>query len=127
MFDALDADQRIGDLFDLGTLALHDQHLKTMVVIQVHVHPGQDKSLKIMLNGGEFFRQVADVMIIDKRDGPDRLFILRPFLSDQLVPDQIPERLRAVGVFSSFDMAVEIIKQMMVERDAEPDEFLHIR
>ena len=61
-----------------------------MIMVEVHVHPGQNERLIAVLNVGELSGQVAHMMVIHKRDRPDRLFIVVPLLPDQVIPDQIP-------------------------------------
>jgi hypothetical protein len=83
-------------------------------MVEVHVHPGQNDGLIAVLNIGELPGQVAYVMVIHKRDRPDRLFIVVPLLPDQIVSDQIPQRLRSVRILAFLDVQIEIIKQMVV-------------
>ena len=64
-------------------------------------------------------------MVIDKRDGGDRLLVLIPLLPDQAISNQVADGLGAIGIFSPLDQAIEIHKEMLVERDAESDKLLH--
>jgi hypothetical protein len=65
------------------------------------------------------------MVIIDERDGADRRFVLIPFLSDQIVSDQIAKGLRSVRISSPLDVAVELLEQSVVQRHPESDEFGH--
>ena len=65
-------------------------------------------------------------MIVDERDRSDRLLIRIPLLPHQIVPDQIPQCFRPVRVLLPRNMPVEIVEKVMVERNAESNEFFHI-
>ena len=52
VLDAFDLEQRVGDLRMAAPRPRHE-HLKAMVMVQVHMHPGHDVPLKIMLNMDE--------------------------------------------------------------------------
>lgn len=127
MLHAFDADQGIGNLLDLRPLALDDEDFEAVTVIQVHMHSRQHQRVESVLNGDELVGQQRHVMVIDKGDRPDRFFILIPFLPDQVAADEIAKRFRPVRVFFSSDMAIEIIEEMMIERHAEANEFLHVK
>ena len=54
-------------------------------------------------------------MVVDKRDGGDRLLVLIPLLPDQAISNQIADGLGATGIFSPLDQAIEIHKEVLVE------------
>ena len=86
--------------------AAHHQDLQAVVVIQVHVQGGEDRVMEVVLDIGEFLVQQAHVVIVDQGDGAHHLAFGRfPGLLDQLVADQVAERLRAVGVAALRDQA----------------------
>ena len=76
---------------------------ETIVVEKIDGEPGS----KIDLD--------SVVMVVDKGDGGDRVLVLVPFLTDQTVPNQVADRLRAIGVVALFDQAIELHEQMTVE------------
>ena len=125
VLDPLDAEDGISDLPDRSPLPFDDQDFQTVIMIEVHMHPGQNQPLDIMLNMRELVVQVPDMVIIDKGDGPDGLFVLRPFFADQLVPDQVAEGFRSVGVPPAFDMEIKPIEQVPIDGRPEANEFLH--
>ena len=94
-----------------------------MAMIEMHVHAREHERVKSVLNGNEFVGQRRYVMIVHERDRPNRLLVLIPFLPDQIIADEIAKRFRSIRVFLPCNMAVEIIQQMMIERDTEADEF----
>src|SRR5215471_12783164 len=89
------------------------------------MHPRDDPSLKIMLEVGEFSGEIAHVVIIDKRHSSDRLDVFSPLLVHESVSNQIAQRFGAVRVFLAANQRVEIVEQMMIQRDPEPDKFFH--
>src|SRR5215218_6764939 len=91
----------------------------------MHVHARHDVALKIMLEMGELPCEVPHMMIIDKRDGSDRVFILFPLLSDQIVANQVTQRLGTRRVFLVLQMEIERVQQMMIEGDTETNESFH--
>ena len=125
MFHAFDAQQGVGNLADRGPLASGDQHLETVIVVEMHVHSGQNVSLKIVLDMSKLPRQVRHMMIVDERNGCDRLPILIPLLPDQMVPNQVADGFGAVGILAPIDQTIEIDEEMLIERDAESDKLLH--
>ena len=96
-----------------------------MVMIEMHMHAGENPAVVVMLNIRQLTRQIPHMMVVHERDGAHRFFILVPFLSDQVIPDEVAQRLRSIGVVPSFDMTIECIQQMMIERDAEAHQFFH--
>ena len=91
MFDALDADQGIGDCSDLRPFALDYQDLQAMLVIKVHVHPRHDVPLKVVLDVREFSSEAPYMVIIDEGDRGNRLAVRLaiPLLGNELIADQI--------------------------------------
>jgi hypothetical protein len=86
------------------------------------MHAGQDQAVKTVLEIGELFGQRVDMMVIDERDRADRLLVGVPLLVDEIVPDEVAQRLGAVRVLLPRDQLVEVVEEMVVERDAEADE-----
>ena len=83
-------------------------------MVEMDMHAGHDVALKVVLDMSQFPCQVSHMMIVYKRDGPDRLFIVVPLLPHQIVTNQIPQRLRAVRILALLDVQIKIIEQMMV-------------
>lgn len=125
MLHTLDAEQGIRNLPNGGPLASRHQDLKTMVMVEMDMHPRHDVPLEIVLNVGEFPRQIRHMVIVDKRNRGHRLFVLVPLLPDQIVPDQVTDRFGAVGILAPLDQAIEIHEQVLIEGHAESDKLLH--
>ena len=98
-----------------------------MVVIEMHVHPGHDMALKIVLDVREFSGEIPHVMIVDERDRCDRLAIrfTAPFLTDQLITYKIAKRLGPRRILAPLDDLVKVVEQVMIKRNTEPDKLLH--
>ena len=123
MFDALDADEGIRHLLDLSPFALHHQYLQTVVVVQMHVHTRQHQFMETVLDIGELLGERRHVMIVDERNRPHRLLILIPLLPDQIVANQIAERLRSIGILLPRNVPIEVVQQMMIKGDTEANKF----
>lgn len=98
-----------------------------MIMVEMHVHSRQNIPLKVMLDLRELSGEIPHMMVVDKRDRRHGFMIVvtTPFLAHQLVADEITERFGTRRVFSASDDPVEIVQQVMVQRDAEPDQLLH--
>lgn len=96
---SLGADEFVGKLLNIMRTTAQDHYLKARIVIQVGVQRRDDYFVVFMLKVGQFFREEANVMVIDQRhgshDGGLRCHDRRPH---QPIPDQVPERLGTVVV-----------------------------
>ena len=92
MLDAFHADQGVGDFLDHRSLAPNHEHLQAMVVVQMEVHARHNVAMEVVLDMGQLFRQITHLMVVDKRDGADRLFVLIPFLPDERIANKIAKR-----------------------------------
>jgi hypothetical protein len=63
---SLDAYELFGKLAHATEGAAHDQHLKTVVFVEVNVKGRSDQIERLVLKLGELRSQVAHVMIIDE-------------------------------------------------------------
>jgi hypothetical protein len=81
--------------------------------------------MKSVLDIDKFLRERRHVMIVDERDRSHRLLILIPLLPDQIVPNQIAERLGSIRVLLPRNVPIEVIQEMMIEGDTEANEFFH--
>jgi len=84
-------------------------------MIQMYMHPRQNMALKVMLDMREFSGEVRNMMVVHKGDRPDHFLILIPLLPDQIVTDEIPERLRTRRIFPSAYDLIEFIEQAAIE------------
>jgi hypothetical protein len=80
----------------------------------------------VVLNIGEAIRQHPYVVIVDQRYGADHLGIRAfPGTLDQLVANEIAERLRTVRVPAAADEIVEFPEKLGVNGDADAAELSH--
>ena len=100
-----------------------------MIVIKMDVHAGHDVALEVMLNVRKLPGEIADVVVVDERDRSDgiTLRITTPFLTHQLVPNEVAQRFGPRRIFPPPDDVIEVIKQMVIQRDAETNELFHTR
>ena len=98
VLDAFDAEQRVGDFADGGALAPRHEHLKAMVMVQVHMHPGHDVALKLMLNVGQLSGEIRHVVVIDEGNRRHRVLILVPLLTNQAVTNEVANGLGTICV-----------------------------
>jgi len=87
-----------------------------VIVIEMDVHARHDVPLKVVLDMGELPGEIAHMMVVDEGDRCDRLAIrfTAPFLTHQLIADEIAQRFRARGIFATPNDVVEVIEQMVV-------------
>ena len=64
-------------------------------------------------------------MVVDHRNGSDRFLVFLPLLPDQAVTEQIPNRFRPRRVLLAGNQDIKVVEQVMIERDAESNQFLH--
>jgi hypothetical protein len=126
MFDAFRADQRVGDLAHVSRPAAHHDDLQTVIVVQVDVQRGENRMVKIVLDGSEFFIEQPDVVVVDQRDGAHHRGIRGgPGLLHQFVTDDVAESLAAVVVAAPRNQLVESGQQLGVDSHADAAERAH--
>jgi hypothetical protein len=96
-----------------------------VVVIEVHMHARHDVPLEVVLDMREFAREITHMVVVHEGDGRDRIFVLVPFLPDKIVADEVTQRFGPIRVFAAPDVPIEIVEQVMIERDAETDQLFH--
>jgi len=110
MLHTLDAHESIGHFSDFRPLPLCHQYFKTVVMVEMHVHPRHDMALEIVLNVGQFSGEIADMMVVNERDRSDRFLVLIPFLADEVVTNEVSQGLRPVGVLPALNVPVKIVQ-----------------
>jgi hypothetical protein len=126
VFDALGADQDVGHFADIGGLAADHEDLEAIIVIEVDVKSGEDGVKVIVLDSRKLLIQHADVMVVHKGERADDEAV-RGFghLLDEFVPNEIPEGFGTVGVAALGDQFVEFVKEIGIDRHANPAEAAH--
>jgi len=126
VFDSFSANQGIGHLADFGGAAAHDQNFETVIVIEVNVKGREDGVMVIVLDGGEFARELADVMIIDEGYGSDYVTTGSfPGLLDKFFPDEIAKGFGTVGVATAGNQLIKLLKQVGGDGDTDAAKASH--
>ena len=75
-------------------------------MIEMHVHARHDMSLEIVLDVDELPSEVPHMMVVDERDRRHRLMVrlTTPFLTHELITDEIAKRFRTCEVFPTPEM-----------------------
>lgn len=82
--------------------------------------------MELVLNLDEPVCELANLMVIDQRDGSnDLLLFFLPGFIHQLITDEIADRLRTIGKALLGDYLVEPLKESTVHRNPESDELRH--
>jgi hypothetical protein len=84
-------------------------------------------SLKLVLDMRELPGEIAYMMVVNEGDRRHHLTtgIATPFLTHQLIANQIAKRFRPRGIFAATDDVVELSEEVVIQRDAESNELLH--
>ncbi|MCC2640856.1 MAG: hypothetical protein K0S45_1269, partial [Nitrospira sp.] len=82
-------------------------------------------ALKVVLDVGEFAREVPYVMIVDEGNRRDRFLVPVPLLPDEIVSNQVSNGLRSIGIFTPLDQPIEIDEKVLIKGHTESDEVLH--
>jgi len=90
VLDALGSDEAIGHPTDLAGLPTHDQHLETIVVVQVNMERGDNQFVVIVLQVRQRFLKPVFVMVIDQRDRPGDFLVAELLLMfHQVIPNHV--------------------------------------
>jgi hypothetical protein len=65
---ALEPDEAIGKLLYLGRFAMHNQNLKTRIVIQMRMACGNNEFMMRVLQIGQLFAYSVRVVVVDEGD-----------------------------------------------------------
>jgi hypothetical protein len=106
--DALEADQAVGNLLNVGAAAVQDNDLHAVVMVQVDMEGGDDLLVVLVLEVVESVGQLADVVVVNQGQSADHLGLGRgDVLANQAIADQVAEGFRPVGVTAAFDLPVK--------------------
>ncbi len=65
----------------------------------------------VMLQVGEFFTELVQVMVVQQCDCAQDLLVCIPFVADELLADHVPDELGAVGVLAEFTQLLQPLEQ----------------
>jgi hypothetical protein len=124
-FDALGANQIIGQSADFMSGAAKQDDLETAFGVKVDVGRGDNPVKMLVLKVGEPARDFADVVVVDQGDDAHGFgFLVGDRLLDQRRAHQAANRLAPVRVAMLLAIAVELVEKFTTNRHAEPDERL---
>jgi hypothetical protein len=119
--DAAGADHAVRHLFQLVRAAAHDDDFEAVLVIQMDVHAGPHLLTQIMLQRGEAFGQLADVVVVDQRDGCEGRHSFVERGAAHLGARQITQELRTVAAAADRER-IQLLDQARLHRDAKTDQ-----
>jgi hypothetical protein len=91
-------------------VALQDDRLQAVAVVEVHVGAAEHVHVLIMLDVDEFLCQLALVMVEGDDQDPGDLIPCLPRVLHQPLANHVAHQLRTRGVASARDPAVELIQ-----------------
>ena len=109
VLNALSGFQLPVKLLDDLCLPFRDDDFQAIVMVKVNVLAGKYSVMVVVLNVEETGNQTAVMVIIYQRDGAGNFTVFPPLLPDEFLPDQVPDRLGTIGVFSSVDVFVKTL------------------
>jgi hypothetical protein len=111
----------IGECLDLGASSPQDGHLKTGIVVDVHVKRCLGEIVVIVEILGQPFRQFARGVIVDVTQRRDTLAITDRVIAGmfEAAPHQIAKRFRAIGIAALFDEFVHLGNEVVVDRNRQ--------
>jgi hypothetical protein len=119
-------DEPIAELAERARLAAEDEDLEAARVVEVHVHRADDLLEAHVLRVREAVQDLPVVVVVDDVDGRDRQRVAAlPLLLDELAAHEVADPLRAVRVALLFEVAVELLEELLLERHGEADDARH--
>ncbi len=110
-FDALGADQVVGQTANLSGRAAKQDHFQASVAIEMNMSRGHDLIEMIVLQVGQSPGDSADVVVVDEGDDSHRLaFVLRDRLFNQCGPHQPADGFAAIGITVKLAITIEQAK-----------------
>jgi hypothetical protein len=88
-------------------------------MIQMDVLGGYDDLVEVVLQFHQSVGKLSLVMIVDEHDGPRHFLSRSPFVFHQTLPDEVSDGLGAGGIVLGSDEGVELLQEILGERDAE--------
>ena len=106
---------------NLPRFAADGDNFQAVIVIEVDVLGGDDRSVAVVLNVSQFSDDITFVMIVDQYNGADNLVARLPFRLNQSGTDQVADGFGASRTTLGLDLPVELGHQILIERYAETD------
>jgi len=117
---AFEAYENVGEVLDAGGIAMHDQHFKAGIVVEMRVTRGDQEVVVLVLYLGQLLGDSGGVVVEDEGHGADDGRVGRGgLLAHQPVADQVPECFRPVRVSALLNGAVEPLEEIGIEGNAD--------
>jgi hypothetical protein len=118
VLNSLGRNQFAGNLVHLVAAAADDNDFQAVMFIEVNVQAGIHGHMSLMLHLRQEIAQVMDPVVINEGDDADNFGIRLPdLLLNQVVPDQVADRFRAVLIALTADASIESVQQILLQRD----------
>jgi len=119
-------DQLAGNFVNLARCAAHDDHLQTVMGIQMDVQARIDGNAGAVLHVGKKVAQVVRAMVIQERDDAHDFFIaLANFFLNQVIPYQVTDGFGTIFVAETFDASIESFQKIAFQRNPKTREMVH--
>jgi hypothetical protein len=108
-----------------GRAAKHDD-LEAQIMRQVGVHRGDDQLGVVVLQLRKMIAELRSVVVIDQRERARRVLAIgRPCLKGQPLADKLPDRLASGSELACLAIAVELIEQVVFQRNGKTNDIGH--
>ena len=121
VLDAAHCKDAVGEILELVGPAPHDDDLEAQVEGQVDVQGCPNALTELVLKLRQLIAEIADVVVVDERQGADRLDPSCDLCPPDLAAREIAQQLGA-GAAPLGHQPVELPEQGILDRDAEPDQ-----
>jgi len=95
-------------------------------VVEVNVRARDDVGQCAMLDLGQRLSNAGPVVIVEKSDHTRNLIARLPFLLDELAPNGVTDRFRAVLVVAGTNKSIKSGKKLPFDRHTETNQFSHL-
>ena len=124
MLDALQADEVVREVMQLGGLAAESEYLEAEPFVEVHVQRRENACLVVVPGGDEPLRQLPLSVGVDEGQARDRIALpLRLLVLDEGRAHQVADGLGAVREAAFAQPAVEARQERLLDGEADALEF----
>lgn len=124
--DPLDGRDLVRELLEVLQLALADEDLHALVVVEVDVDRCVHERLMVVLHVGELVADGCDGVVVNHDNGPDHpLLVVLPLGLRQGVTDQVPDGLRPADISFLGDRVVELFEELGFQGNTDTGHAFH--
>jgi len=125
MLNAPQAQNPIRQVPNLSAAAFQDNHLKTMVVIQVHVGGREDLARSRMLGFNQLGGEIGLVVVVNHGQRSHNHFVFFRRLLHKMLANEVPYGLRAVLIALVADGLVELLEKFPFQGKSGSNQIAH--